>query len=57
MSLLGALLFLYWASRIHSLLRSSEGECNARLDRDLAVAFQIWLYVRSLFFPQPFLLP
>jgi hypothetical protein len=57
MSLFGAVLFLYWASRIHTLLRGSEGERNELLDRDLETAFQILLFVRSLFFPQPFLLP
>jgi hypothetical protein len=57
MSLLAAVLFLYWALRVVSLLLDSEGERNKVLDRDLDLAFQIWLYVRTLFFPRPFLLP
>jgi hypothetical protein len=57
MLFISALLFVYWASRLPSLLRGSEAELNQEADRDLETAFQLWLAIRSFFFPRPFLLP
>ena len=51
-------LFVYWGSRVLTLVRGSEEELNEMLDRDLDVGRQIWWHVRSpISPPQSFLLP